>query len=165
VTKDAVDAARSPVQFAREYLVAHRDLQVATVSANGRPWIFTCWYAANDRFEVVFMSKDYRRHSQDMLATGYVAATAVYRKNTMGEPVQSVTIEGRCHQLGGDDVTEAYARMLELYPKMGELTPDQLADKSQPDYLWKIEPAAVVLFDELNFPAPDSNPRQEITEW
>lgn len=166
INNPSSDQTVSAVALAQRYLGAQRDLQIATVSETGRPWIFTCWYAINDRFEAVFMSKDHRRHSRDILATRLVAATAVHRKSTLGEPVQSVTLEGRCRQIGEDGIEEAYARFTELFPKVRDmLTPMQLLDDSHPDYLWVIEPESVVLFDEVNFAPPDQNPRQEIHEW
>jgi len=156
---DALTIARSALQ-------GRDDLQVATVSNTGRPWIFTCWYDANDQFEIVFLSKDHRRHSQDILATSAVAATAVCQRTTLGEPVQSVTVEGRCHQVTDDVISDAYRRFTNRFPQVRQLVSrEQLLDPSVPDFLWLIQPERVVLFDEVNFAPPSNQPRQEVVDW
>jgi uncharacterized protein YhbP (UPF0306 family) len=160
--REQVDAR----QIAGRSLQSHHDLQVATVSGNGKPWVFTCWYAANERFQIVFMSKVHRRHSQDILATERVAATAVCTKSTLGEPVQSVTVEGRCHRVEIGDLPDAYERFSARFPQVRQLVSlEKLRDPTEPDFLWLIEPETVVLFDEVNFTPPTLDPRRVIDEW
>ncbi len=152
------------LQIAREIVRSQRDMQVATVSAEGTPWIFTCWYATVDDFKIIFMSKSFRRHSQDILRTPPVAATTVARKTNLGEPVQSITIEGECRRATAVNIATAYDAFAHRFPQV-RVTPEDFLDSAHPDYLWIIEPQSIFLFDELNFPPPTKDPKRNLTAW
>ena len=145
--------------IAIEILRRGRRLSIATVSAEGRPWIANCWYAHSD-FELLFMSKDFRRHSRDIMATSLVAATVVGLENTLGDEVQSVTIEGICASVGPKRIHEARELMVTRFPRI-KFTEDQFVDPEVPDCLWQIAPTGVVVFDEFYHGAPDE-PRLEV---
>src|SRR5437016_2121320 len=133
-------------------------MQIATVSAN-KAWVASVWYAHDDDWNLYFISRRYRRHSQEIEANPNVAGAIVLpHLKGSGEKVRGLQFSGQARRTQGDEI----ARAKSLYEAKYELAAhEDLDELKKPDVtfgFYIIEPEHFVLFDEINFP---KNPRQE----
>jgi uncharacterized protein YhbP (UPF0306 family) len=145
----------------REYVRAGTVLQAATSA----PWPWNCWYAADARLNMFFLSKTTRRHSVDIMRNPRVAGVIIHAIPTggPGEPVRAVHFEGEAGQVPEAELQTAYniyASRWSTAPKVPSI--DVLRQPDGTDRLWRIAPRGFVLFDEVDFP---DSPRQEILTW
>lgn len=159
------DESRSDeVALLRDYVRQGSVMQIATTSADGRPWMAHCWYAAADDLSLVFMSRIGRRHSQDILVNARVSCGILaISLEGLGQTVRGVVLEGTASVVDMADLEAAYGVYSSRWPQVLRMVPmEVLADASGENRLWRIDPTAYVLFDEENFPA---QPRRELSTW
>ncbi len=135
------------------YLAAHNTMSLATVGADGRPWAATVFYA-NVGTDLYFLSEPKTRHSQNILASGCVAAT-VNEDYRDWQQIKGVQLEGRAEEVGGKlELARALGAYLSKYPFVKQfLAPGQLlqgmkiAGKSFDIRLWRLRPERLYYLD------------------
>lgn len=139
----------------KDYLQEARVMQVATVK-DGKPWICTLNFSADNQWHLFWVSHRSTRHSQEIRNFPEVAGTIVKDLGT----IQGIQFEGLAEEISGNDVL--YAN--EVFTKRYGDNPERLAEAQSTNEsqraFYKITVTRVVLFDKVNFP---DNPRQEIT--
>jgi uncharacterized protein YhbP (UPF0306 family) len=157
-------AAKREAELLREYVQAGRLMQLATVSTEGLPWLAHCWYAADSDLKLIFLSRQDRRHSYDIINNGKVAGGIIgIQLEGLGQKVRGVIFEGMAAMVPKDELGSAYAVYSRRWPKVKEMvTLDAIANDQTSNRLWCVRPAGFVLFDEVSFP---EEPRRELSEW
>ena len=136
------------------YLEGRYIMQLATVGG-GSPWICTVHYAADQDFNIYWVSLINRRHSVD-IAQNASAAVAVVVK-APEHPVIGIQMTG---EAGVVEEEEEIKRAIGLYAKRHQAKQDfvdGVLSRSAPFRLYRFKPTEGVLFDEVDFP---DNPRQ-----
>jgi hypothetical protein len=131
----------------QQYLKDNKHMQLATVR-DGKPWICTVYFVADDSFNLYWMSSRSRQHSLEILNDPHAAVTVV--RDT--ERKQALQITGEAHEVTDEDL----ARADELYQgKFGPKNYDLNEIKQhKPDgrAYWVFKPTSISLWDEVNFP-------------
>jgi uncharacterized protein YhbP (UPF0306 family) len=115
----------------------HHVMTVATVGADGGPWVahvFYAWLAAENLF--VFTSDTSTRHGAEMLTDSRVAAGIALETRTVGR-VQGLQIEGRVHRAEAGELESARTAYLRRFPYA----------VVAPLSLWVLEPTLLKLTD------------------
>ena len=60
------------------YLQEAKMMQLATVGADGRPWVCNVWFAVDKDLNVYWFSATTRRHSKEILQNSHVAVAMKY---------------------------------------------------------------------------------------
>jgi uncharacterized protein YhbP (UPF0306 family) len=112
-------------------------MTVATVGAEGMPWVAHVFYAwlANERV-FVFTSDVATRHGSEMAGNERVAAGVALETRTVGR-VQGLQIEGRVHRAVDEELAIARTAYLKRFPYA----------IVAPLSLWVLEPSAMKLTD------------------
>lgn len=125
-------------------------MQLATMR-DGQPWCCTVYFVFDEAPNLYWASLPSRRHSQELEAHPQVAA-AIAVKHVNGEPVVGIQVEGTAAELAPSpdnrQVAEAYAAR---FGRDAQWTEDFVAGKTE-HRLYKLTPAHIYLFDEVNFP-------------
>lgn len=147
-----------------EYVRSGSVVQIATCSVTGEPWMAHCWYASDERLNLIFMSRASRKHSEHIMKNPRVSAGILaVPLEGLGQKVRGVILEGNAELVSERDVEAAYKIYKARWPQVaGMVTPEALRDPAGENRLWKVLPRTYVLFDEQNFP---SNPRRELRSW
>jgi uncharacterized protein YhbP (UPF0306 family) len=143
-------------QLIKDYLEEARMLQVAT-SKNDQPWVCTVYFAYDQDFNIYWISKPSRRHSEE-IADNANAAGVIVLPHTPGDKVRGIQFEGVAEKLANpEQIKESIGYYEKRYnrPGIGE---DMISGKNE-HVLYRIKPRLIVLFDELNFP---DDPRREL---
>ena len=77
----------------REYIPQIPHLSLATVNAAGRPWVCDVHFTVDDELNIYFHSSPSSRHSQEIVANPYVAASIV-AQHAKGQKIRGVYLEG-----------------------------------------------------------------------
>lgn len=151
-------------QLLREYVKQGMLMQICTVSRDGAPWLAHCWYAADRDLNLIFMSKNGRRHSKEILENGRVAGGIIaIQLEGLGQKVRGVTYEGVAKAVESNDLDTAYSTYSGRWPQVEDMVSIEKIRAGESDNrLWRIEPSVFVLFDEINFP---EDPRRELRGW
>jgi uncharacterized protein YhbP (UPF0306 family) len=115
----------------------HHVMTLATVGADGRPWVahvFYAWLATENLF--VFTTDTSTRHGAEMSADSRVAAGVALETRTVGR-VQGLQIEGLVRRAGGEELESARAAYLRRFPYA----------VVAPLSLWVLEPTLLKLTD------------------
>ena len=142
-----------------DYLKEAKLMQIAT-SADGRPWVASVWFAADNSFNLYFISRQTRRHSQEITRNPQVAGAIVKPHDTLGDKTRGLQFEGKCSDVKGKELIKSFALFAKRFPKVTKfiLSPKDIINGVTDHRLYKIIPSKIVLFDEINFPG---NSRQE----
>ena len=138
-----------------EYLERARLMQVATTKGS-QPWACSVYFAYDANFNIYWVSKPSRRHSEEIRANSKIAGTIVL-PHTPGDDVRGIQYQGIAEELTGEDARPG----LELYAKRyktGSEWVEKVIKGENGHFCYHINPSLIVLFDEVNFP---DNPRQE----
>lgn len=138
-----------PVELVREYLQGNaQTMQLATV-ADGRPWISTVYFVADDELNLYWLSWPERRHSREIAENPQVAATVVIKTDKL---VIGVQVEGVVGIVTDSTrVAEVMDRYVKKYDAGGDFAA-RLAEKTNHHVLYALTPEHIQLFDELQFP-------------
>lgn len=122
-------------------------MQLATVR-DGKPWICTVYFVADEDFNLYWMSARERQHSLEIVDDSKVAITVVRDI----ERKQALQIVGKAYEVLGDDLEHAH----ELYqgkfgPKDYDLDEIRRHKPTGRAY-WVFKPTEISLWDEVNFP-------------
>ncbi len=129
-------------------------MQLATVK-DGRPWICTVYFVADDDFNLYWMSARERQHSVEISSNSQVAVTVV--RDT--ERKQALQMIGNAYEVADEELERAN----ELYQgKFGEkeYNLDEIKEhKPTGRAYWTFQPSEISLWDEVNFP---DSPKQHL---
>jgi len=140
-----------------QYLKTKHTMQLAT-QADGKPWVCTVRFVADEDNSLFWISLPTRRHSQDVEQQPSVAATVVVH-DVVGEPVIAVQLEGAAEQVKLEDYDEQIVNQYATsFLRDQQWVEDFLAGASG-HCLYKLSPTTVYLFDERNFPGGE---RQQV---
>jgi uncharacterized protein YhbP (UPF0306 family) len=138
------------IELANKYLGERYTLQLATVSEAG-PWICTVYFVADDERNLYWASLPSRRHSRDIKVKPSVAA-AVVVQNVIGQPVIGIQVEGTAEEMKPRDYNrEIVQKYAQKFRRDEQWIEDFMAGKTE-HRLYKLTPASMYLFDEVNFP-------------
>lgn len=139
----------------RKYLTNNKHVQLATV-ANGKPWICTVYFVANDDFNLYWTSGRSRQHSLEILNNSSAAVTIVQDS----ERKQALQITGKAYGVADQD----FEKVHQLYcAKFGAKDYDlEEMKQHHPDgrSYWVFKPDEISLWDEVNFP---ESPKQKLS--
>lgn len=142
-----------------EYLRDAKLMQVATVQ-NNKPWVATVWYVNDKDWNLYFISRRSRRHSQELQKNPNVAGTIVMpHVKGSGEKVRGLQFDGSAAEAKGDLLKKAKKLYGEKYPQAEDISLKKLQDPNFIATFYVIKPSTLILFDEINFP---EDPRQEL---
>jgi len=145
-----------PEELIKQYLGQVNIMQLAT-AVNDQPWACTVHYYADEDFNLYWVSKLEREHSQDIRENPKVAAAIVVHENTPEEPyVIGISVEGTAEMLDdkvGREVVEGY---VDKHGKDSSMS--DIASGNNPHKFYRLKPSRIVLFDSKNLP---DSPRQE----
>jgi uncharacterized protein YhbP (UPF0306 family) len=137
----------------KEYLPTGKTMQIATVQ-DGRPWICTVYYVADELQRLYWLSLPSRKHSRQ-LANDDKAAIAIAIK--ADKPVIGIQAEGCAEpvQEPGEvkHVMQLYAKK---YDGAGLEFYDNFVEGTNQHVLYRFTPSLYVLFDEVTFDASES---------
>lgn len=140
--------------------------EVPTISIasciNDKPWACTVYFACDADLNLYFVSKTFRRHSEEIRENSNVAATICKAHNSpFAMPCQGIQLEGSAFQIDEREKAEkALFIYLQQFPDSKKLheTVDDVTGDALPR-VYTITPKRIVLFDEDIFPG---NPQQEL---
>lgn len=116
-----------------KFIKRHHVLNLATISAEGKPYCAACFYAYDSkRNRLIFTSDDTTRHAQEMILNRDVACAITLETRIVGK-VQGVQICGTAER-GNDEDTKIYIKRFP-YAALAELN------------IWAIEPTFIKLTD------------------
>lgn len=143
----------------RAYLEDVKLMQLATARDN-QPWLCNVWYVMDEDDNIYFISRETRRHSQEIADNPNVSCTFhKWFERGLGEQGQALVIAGRAEKLTGDAVEKPYTLYQARYPHLENF--QALAHFQKEDghhFFYKITPTEIVWWDEVNF----DQPRQEV---
>lgn len=138
-----------------EYLQKAKLMQLATSKEN-QPWVCNVYFAFDDNFNIYWISKPERRHSEEVRNNTKVAG-AIVLPHTPGDDVRGIQFQGKAYELSGKDAEDGIKVYAKRYDMPQERV-EKILDGSDGHMIYKIKVDTIVLFDEVNFP---KNPRQE----
>lgn len=148
----------SPREIASQAINQRKILQLATTKAD-TPWIVTVHFLADEAFNLYWISRMDRRHSQEIRGNAHAAATILVHENVAGEDwVTAITISGEAEELDGVDARVAKAYLEKLDKKPEEV--ESAASGQGQARFYRLKPNQISLFDNKNFP---EEPKQIIT--
>ncbi len=140
-------------ELIQQYYDGCKAMQVATVSSS-QPWLCTVYFVADDEHNLYWTSAKSRRHSKEIMSHSKVAVTII--KDI--ERKQALQMVGDAYKVEDSDVE----RVNKLYGDKFGNKPERLIEvrANDPDgrAYWVFKPAAISLWDEVNFP---EQPKQE----
>lgn len=143
------------------YLQEAKMMQLATVGADGRPWVCNVWFAVDKDLNVYWFSATTRRHSKEILQNSHVAAAICLPRGPEDASRGGIQLEGTAKVL--TKPTEVAVAM-KYYVGRKIFTASQVADfmkhVTKPHRFYKITPSSIVLFDTVHYP---DESRQELT--
>ncbi len=137
-----------------------RLMQLAT-SRGHRPWLCNVWFAADGDGHIYWISRETRRHSEDIAANAHVACTFhKWFAGGLGEKGQALVMAGTATRLPGPECRMPYGLYLSRYPALAEFQSLEAFLKDEGHhFFYRLAPTEIVLWDEINQPA---DPRQVI---
>lgn len=143
-----------PKTLLQQFFTENTLLHLATISADGQPWICNVYFVTDEESNIYWTSARKRRHSKEIQANPLTAGTIVHDSKSK----QAVQVAGRAYEVSLDDAE----RIDKLYSaKFGDK--DRLTEikANLPDgrAYWVLKPHTIELWDEVNFP---DNPKQSI---
>jgi hypothetical protein len=128
------------------FLQAHHVMTLATDGPQGL-WAAAVFYV-NDGFTLTFLSSPASRHSQNIEATGRVAAT-IQEETHDWRAIQGVQLEGKAERLGGEEQVSALLRYGQKFPLVGNLAaaPAEIVKAMSRIAWYKITPERLYFVD------------------
>ncbi|HEY8108428.1 MAG TPA: pyridoxamine 5'-phosphate oxidase family protein [Patescibacteria group bacterium] len=130
-----------------EYLADTILMQLATTGGDG-PWACTVHYVPDADRNFYWLSREDRRHSQELAKDPRVAGVIV-KPHEVGEKPRGIQFEGTAERVADDDVERVQGLYKDRYGRDG--FPDHV--------FYVVKPSRIVLFDTVNFP---DDPQQEL---
>ncbi|HSX07108.1 MAG TPA: pyridoxamine 5'-phosphate oxidase family protein [Candidatus Saccharimonadia bacterium] len=141
-------------KLAQEYFDAVKPMQLATIH-DGQPWICTVYFAADEAFNLYWMSARDRQHSQE-IAKNSRAAVAVVKD---AEKKQALQIVGEAREVSNEELENAHALYTAKYGPKDYSLEEIKKRLPQGRAYWVFKPTKMFFWDEVNFP---DAPKQEV---
>lgn len=144
----------------RSYLDDVKLMQLATARDN-KPWLCNVWYVIDDDGVIYWMSRDTRRHSEEIHDNENVACTFhLSFDEGLGQKGQAVIMSGIAKKLDGNACKKPYELYASRFPKLLEFQSlDAFLNNEGHHYFYKMTPEEIIWWDEVNF---GNDPRQKI---
>lgn len=138
------------MEKAKEYLQSDAPvMQIATVH-DGKPWIASVYFVADDELNVYWLSWPERRHSGEIAKNTYVAATVAIKTD---RPVIGVQLEGVAEEVVDPEVVRDVIALYVAKYNEGKRFYDAFVAGTNRHHMYVLRPRAIQLFDEVYFPA------------
>lgn len=124
-------------------------MQLATVQ-DGRPWVVTVYFVADDELNVYWLSWPERRHSQDIAANPVLAATVAIKHD---QPVIGVQVAGQAEIVRDSETVHKVAALYVAKYGQGEKFVEHFEAGTNRHQLYRMTPQEIQLFDEVNYPS------------
>lgn len=122
-------------------------LQLATI-ANGKPWIATVYFVADENMNIYWLSWPDRRHSVELLANPNAAAAVVVKADP---PVIGVQLEGEVELVADKDLIQKIMTLyIEKY-QQGHRFHDNFLAGTNKHAMYRLTPEVIMLFDEVHY--------------
>lgn len=147
----------NPKELIQKHLSGINILQLAT-SHNDEPWICTVHFCMDKNFNIYWVSRTDRKHSQQIASNPKASVTAVVHQNSPDEDyVIAVSATGTAEitKDASGDIRNAYQTKLNKPPNM---LPDPNEESNLQEF-YCLKPEKFILFDTKNL---TGNPRLEI---
>ena len=138
----------------QDYLIKGQLMNLATSSWN-KPWITPVYYASDVNMNIYWLSRNSRRHSQELRKNSHVAGSIVLPVH-YGEKVRGLQFEGEARELTGSDAEAGR----NIYKSKYWIVEDRLmtvVEGKDEQACYQLRPKTFLLYDEVNFP---QNPTQ-----
>jgi uncharacterized protein YhbP (UPF0306 family) len=142
----------NPKDIAKEIMTEVQLMTVCSVD-NNKPWCFTAFFAFDDKLNIYFLSREYRRHSKNILKNSTVSGTIFSHDHKFGKPVRGIQFEGTCKKVEENNLKKIFSLYRKRYPDATKHT-DLKGLTAQDDKkvrLWIIKPKMIKIHDEKNF--------------
>lgn len=140
----------------QQYLTEAKMMHLATVS-NGKPWVCSVWFAADDDMNIYWFSSTTRRHSLEVKNDNHVAGSMCLPQTPEDTP-RGLQLEGTAEMLTEEADIQKAKSLYECRIFPAETVEMFMKHPERPHMFYRIVPELFVLFDVANFP---DNPRQE----
>ena len=132
----------------REYLQGDtQTMQLATVS-DGKPWIATMYFVADDDLNVYWLSWPERRHSIELWANPSAEAAVAVKTDP---PVIGVQLEGKVELVADKNLIQKVMTLyIEKY-QQGHKFHDNFLTGTNKHAMYRLAPETVMLFDEVHY--------------
>ena len=111
---------REPSELIRAFLETQSTLALATVDAEGQPYVAPLFYVADERLNLYWLSASTSRHSVNLVARKRVFAT-VYPSVWQWNDIVGVQIQGDAEIIPDDRIRE---QIMNLYLRKFQLPPE-----------------------------------------
>ncbi len=115
-------------KIARKIIADNLYLSLATVGM-GQPWIAPLYYAADENFNLYFVSEKTSRHAQHITRSPQVAVS-IFNSQEIPEKVNGVQIKGEARQVGLKELPHALG--VYFKKRFSELLTDRIKDHLNP---------------------------------
>ena len=151
-------AEKNHKELYRAYLDDVKLMQLAT-SRDHRPWLCNVWYVMDDEDNVYWISRETRRHSEDIAHNPHAACTFhKWFDSGLGEKGQAVVIAGEARKLRGNECRKPYELYTIRHPNLPGLQAlEDFENETGHHFFYVLSPKEIMWWDEKNFP---ENPRQ-----
>ncbi len=148
-----MDTTEKAEAFLSAFLAKAPLMQIATIEGN-EPWIATVWFAADEKKNIYFLSKEHRVHSQHLEKNRKVAcAISGQFSQGPGEKIQGVQLSGTASKVTLIEMLKAYQTYSHKWPQVLKIgTLEAFKGNAAGTRLYKFVPEKIVWFDEINFP-------------
>jgi len=148
----AIERSKRPVGATRIAGLAHRLLDgstlcaIATVSASGRAYVNTAYFAWRRDLQLIWLSEPRARHSQNLRVNATTAVAVYDSSQTWGEPDSGIQLFGSARELAGQAAIDAASIYEERFPTY------RSADLTAYGF-YAFRPHRIKLFDERSLGA------------
>ena len=137
----------------KEYLTKNQCMQIAT-SSNDYPWICTVHFAADNDFNLYWLSARSKQHSLEISKNPKTAATIVHDAKLK----QALQIAGNAYEVKDSDIDIVHVLYTAKFGPLS-LSPESMKEHNPEGHTyWVFKPTDILLWDEVNFPdSPKQN--------
>lgn len=133
----------------KEYLQSDASVVQIASASNGKPWIASVYFVADDKLNIYWLSWPERRHSVEIANSSSVAATVVIKTD---RPVIGVQLEGEVERVSDPKVVATIMTLYVAKYNEGRQFYDAFIAGTNKHQMYCLRPRAVQLFDEVTYP-------------
>ncbi|MCA9332736.1 pyridoxamine 5'-phosphate oxidase family protein [Candidatus Saccharibacteria bacterium] len=141
-------------ELAKEYFKSVNDMQLATVS-NGKPWVCTVYFVADDENNLYWTSGRDRQHSLEILSDSSAAVTVVKDR----EKKQAIQLAGIAEEVNDKDLERVHNLYQSKFGQKDYDLEEMKEHKPSGRAYWVFTPETIMFWDEVNFP---EQPKQKL---
>ena len=134
-------------QILQEFFQNNTLMQLAT-QGDGRLWVCNVYFATDDQFNIYWTSARNRRHSKEIEANPYCAATIVNDPKKK----QAVQVSGKAYRVSLADSPDAHQIYGKKLGQKNSRLKDVQGNTPESRAYWVLKPDFIELWDEVNFP-------------